>query len=46
LQRLLLEIDIAEIILDKTDKPSTFFDLFKAKGLPCENGADVDLFTV
>jgi hypothetical protein len=43
LQSLLLQIDVAEIIVHKTDKPNTVVDLFDAHGLAGERRAEVNL---
>ena len=42
----MLQIDIAQIIVHKTDQPNAFVDFLNAKGLPSKGCADVDLFAV
>ena len=42
MQSLLLQIDVAEIIVHKTVQPNTVVDLFDAHGLTRESGAEID----
>jgi hypothetical protein len=46
LQGLLLEIDIAEIVVHKADQPNAIVDLLDAKGLASEDNRDVDFLAV
>ena len=42
MQSLLLWIDVAEIIVHKSDQPNIVVDLFDAHGLTRESGAEID----
>jgi hypothetical protein len=46
LQGLLLQIDIAEIVVHKADQPNAIVDLLDAKGLASEDNRDVDFLAV
>jgi len=46
LQRLLLEIDVAKIILHKADEPNTLINLFDANSLASKRCREIDLFSV
>lgn len=41
-----LQIDIAEIIIHKTDQPDAVVDFFDADGLSCERYAEIDCLVV
>lgn len=42
----MIQIDIAQIIVHKTDQPNAFADLLDAEGLPGKGCADVDLLVI
>src|SRR5579884_632958 len=46
LQRLLLKINVAKIILHETDKPDAVLNLFETHGLSTQAGRDIDLLAI
>src|SRR5262249_46878251 len=46
LQGLLLQVDIAQVIIHEADKPNALVDLLEAKRLTGKNHGDVDLLAV
>src|SRR5215472_15234913 len=46
LQGFFLQIDIAEIVIHKTDQPNSIFDFLDSNGLTCKRSAEVDLLVV
>jgi hypothetical protein len=46
LQSLLLQVDITEIVVHKTNQPDTVVDLFDTHSLTCERGAEIDFLFV
>jgi hypothetical protein len=46
LQGFFLQIDIAEIVIHKTDQPDAFVNFFDSDGLAGEGYAEVDLLVV
>jgi len=46
LQSFFLQINIAKIVIHKTDQPDAVVDFFDADGLSCKGNAEVDLLVV
>jgi hypothetical protein len=46
LQGFFLQIDIAKIVIHKTDQPGAVVNFFDADGLACEGYAEVDLLVI
>jgi hypothetical protein len=46
LQGFFLQINIAEIVIHKTDQPYAVVNFFDADGLACERNAEVDLLVI
>jgi len=46
LQSLLLQVDIPEIIVHKTNQPDTIVDLLDTHGLTCDRSSEIDFLFV
>ena len=46
LQGFFLQVDVAKIVIHKTNQPNTFFDFFETDSLTSENRAEIDFFAV